>query len=99
VSGYEIVQNSTTFAIPPQEGPRPVDVTATCPSGKKAIGGSGTVNIDFDPSGSNYAGFLLGSEPVNSGAGWQATGGYSIGTNGPGASLRVTAFAVCAVVG
>jgi hypothetical protein len=83
-SGYELVGNTTSH-----EGFFLGGDTATCPSGKKAVGGGLRTS-----SASNTGPFLTSSAPTADGTGW-TTGFYYGGTN-PWTS---TVVAVCANVG
>ena len=85
LSGYQVVQAVS--------GPLTknvfTSVTATCPGGKKVLGGGGFVNGVY-PAGPTPA--LITSRPVN-GVSWQA--GMS---NNAGSSSNLVAYAVCAAV-
>lgn len=68
------------------------DVTASCPSGKRALGGG------FNRGGSvNF--FLARSQPTTNGTGWRITGSAGSDPSLPaGIPSFVSVFAVCAIV-
>jgi hypothetical protein len=86
-SGYQIV---TATSPPAPAAVVTQNVIASCPSGKKAVGGGAEVTGD----GKQYVA-LNDTHPHNEGAGWYAEGAEVIQTP---QSWQVRAYAICATV-
>lgn len=85
LTGYTLA----TGTLAPPTGTSLRDVTATCPTGKKALGGG----VRSGGASTTYGPFVVNSFPLTDGAGWRVTlvvGEFSVGT--------LTAYAVCAAV-
>jgi hypothetical protein len=84
VSGYEVV----TVHDPAPSGN--ADITVTCPSGKKALGGGGEETPPFENLGT-----VVSSRPLIDGTGWRV---ILRGPGLPGTGNGVDAYATCALV-
>jgi hypothetical protein len=83
VSGYEVV----TVHDPAPSGD--ADITVTCPSGKKALGGGGEETPPFENLGT-----VVSSRPLIDGTGWRV---ILHGPGLPGSGNGVDAYATCAL--
>ena len=82
ISGHEIVNNTVTI---PVSGNRRANVTATCPSGKKVVGGGW-----YQADDTNGADLLLYNSYPDSSTTWTVRL-YNFG----GSAKNATAYAVC----
>jgi len=86
VSGYEIVSNTVINSGPGNV----VSPIATCPDGKRVLGGGGTTDVSTATGDNGVR--VLGSFPVGDNA-WQF-----VSTSTEAGSHKVTVYAICANV-